>query len=162
MLLWAKACHTAVYLQNKSHHKAVEDMTLEEAFTGVKPEVSHLRIFCSPIYVHIPSQKATKLEPSLERSIFVAYNETSKAYKVYIPRQRKIVVRKDVRFDEARTFRRLHGTNPAVAKGQERQASKVEQGPATPAKGHNLQIKRRSEMFLRALLGGGQDGSSGH
>jgi len=55
MLLWAKACHTAVYLQNKSHHKAVEDMTLEEAFTGVKPEVSHLRIFCSPIYVHIPS-----------------------------------------------------------------------------------------------------------
>jgi hypothetical protein len=79
-------------LTEQSPHRAVEDMTPEEAFTGVKPEVSHLRIFGSPVYVHIPSEKRTKLEPSSEKGIFVGYSETSKAYRVYIPRQRKVAV----------------------------------------------------------------------
>jgi hypothetical protein len=48
MFLWAKACNTEVYIQNRSPHKVLEDKTLEEAFTGVKPEVGHFRIFgCS-------------------------------------------------------------------------------------------------------------------
>jgi transposase InsO family protein len=45
MILWAKASMTAVYVQNRSPHKILKNMTLEEAFTGVKPEVGHFRIF---------------------------------------------------------------------------------------------------------------------
>ena len=87
MFLWAKASNTSMYLQNMTPHKALEDMAPKEAFTGVKPKVSHLRIFGSPVYVHIPSKKRTTLEPTLERRIFVGYSETSKAYRIYNPRQ---------------------------------------------------------------------------
>jgi hypothetical protein len=44
----------------------------------VKLEVSHLCIFGSPVYVHIPTEKRTKLEPSSEKGIFVGYSEVFK------------------------------------------------------------------------------------
>ena len=34
--LWAKACSTVVYLQNRSPHRAVGNMTPEECFSGKK------------------------------------------------------------------------------------------------------------------------------
>ena len=34
MYLWAEACGTAVYVQNRSLHWRLGDITLEEAFTG--------------------------------------------------------------------------------------------------------------------------------
>ena len=37
--LWAEACNTAVYLQNRSPHRAVGNMTHEECFSGKKSEV---------------------------------------------------------------------------------------------------------------------------
>jgi hypothetical protein len=62
--LWAEAASTAVYIQNRCRHKALEEKTLEEVFTGIKPLVDHLRIFGSPVYIHIPKENRTKLEPS--------------------------------------------------------------------------------------------------
>ena len=85
------------------------DKTPKEAFTGVKPEVSHLRIFGCPVYIHIPKEKRTNIEPSRKKGTFVGYNETSKAYRVYIPGQRQIEVSWDVTFDEEVAFRRSRG-----------------------------------------------------
>ena len=59
-------------------------MTLEEAFTRVKPEMGHLRIFGCPVYIHVPEEKRTKLEPSGKKGTFVGYSESSKAYRIYI------------------------------------------------------------------------------
>jgi transposase InsO family protein len=42
MFLWAEASRTVVYVQNRCPHKILKNMTPEEAFTGVKPEVGHL------------------------------------------------------------------------------------------------------------------------
>ena len=42
MFLWAEASRTVVYVQNRCPHKIVKNMTPEEAFTKVKPEVGHL------------------------------------------------------------------------------------------------------------------------
>jgi hypothetical protein len=50
----------------------------------VKLEVSHFCIFGCPVYIHVLVKKRTKLEPSRRKGLFVGYNETSKAYKVYI------------------------------------------------------------------------------
>ena len=84
MLLWEEASKTNGYLQNKCPHKIVKNMTPEEAFTGVKPEVGHLRTFCCPVYIHVPKEKRTKLEPSGKKGTFVGYSESSNAYKIYI------------------------------------------------------------------------------
>ena len=61
------------------------NMTPEECFTGKKLEVSHFRIFGSLTYSHVPSEKRTKLDPTAEKGIFVGYNETSKAFRIYLP-----------------------------------------------------------------------------
>lgn len=70
MYLWVEACNTVVYVQNRSPHKKMKDMTLEEAYTGVKPKVNHLRIFGCPFYMHVPKEKRSKLEPTGKRGIF--------------------------------------------------------------------------------------------
>jgi hypothetical protein len=110
LFLWAEACYTAVYLQNRSPHKAVGSMTPEEAFSGKKPEVGHFRIFGCTTYSYVPSEKRTKLEPMAERGIFVGYSETSKAFRIYLPSLRKTVLRRDVRFEEDGAFRKSRGT----------------------------------------------------
>ena len=45
LFLWAEACNTAVYLQNRSPHKSLGNLTPEEAFSGKRPQLTHLRIF---------------------------------------------------------------------------------------------------------------------
>jgi hypothetical protein len=62
--------------------------------------VNHFPIFGCPVYIHVAVEKRTKLEPFNSKGLFVGYNETSKAYRVYIPKQRKIVVCRDVKFEE--------------------------------------------------------------
>ena len=86
-------------------HRIVRNMTPEECFTDKKPEVSHFHIFGSLTYSHVPSEKRTKLEPTTEKGIFVGYDETSKAFCIYLPSQRKVVVRREVKFEE-RAFRK--------------------------------------------------------
>jgi hypothetical protein len=74
MVLWVEACNTTVYVQNMSPHKVLEDKNLEEAFFGVKLEIGHFRIFGCPIYIHVPIEKRTKLEPSGEKGLFIGYS----------------------------------------------------------------------------------------
>ena len=73
-------------------HKILKNMTPEEAFTGVKPEVGHLRIFGFPVYIHVPTDKRMKLEPLGKKGTFVGYSESSKAYRIYILGSRQIEV----------------------------------------------------------------------
>jgi hypothetical protein len=48
----------------------------------------------------------TKINPSGRKGTFVGYNESSNAYRIYIPGQRQIEVRRDVTLDEEVSFRR--------------------------------------------------------
>ena len=81
-------------------------MTPEEAFIGEKPEIGHLRIFGCPVYVHVPREKRTKLDPSGRKGIFVGYSDSAKAYRIYISRQKKIELSRDVTFEEDVAYRR--------------------------------------------------------
>ena len=82
---WAEAARTVVYVQNRTPHRVLENKTPEKVFSDKKPEVSHLRIFNCHVYIHIPKEKRTKLDPSGKKGIFVGYSESSKAYKIYFP-----------------------------------------------------------------------------
>lgn len=104
MHLWATK-RTAVYVQNRMPHRALgSNKTPEGMFTGKKPKVSHLRIFGFPVYLHVPKEKRTKLDPLGKKGIFIGYSESSKGYKVYIPGHMKIETSRDVTFDEDATF----------------------------------------------------------
>jgi hypothetical protein len=106
MFLWVEAAMTAIYVQNKSPHCILKNMTPEEAFSGKKPIVENLRIFGCPVYSHIPKDKRNKLELSRKKGIFMGYSESSKAYRIYIPEQHKIEVSKDVTFNEKMAFKK--------------------------------------------------------
>jgi hypothetical protein len=94
-----------MYLQNRSPHKVLGNVTPEEAFTRKRPYISHLRIFGCVAYSHIPAERR-KLDPTTEKGILVGYSETSKAYKIYIPSTRKIVIQRDIKFEEERALQK--------------------------------------------------------
>ena len=104
--LWAEACNTTVYVQNKVPHNALGKIALESVFTGRKPEVSHFRIFGSVAYYHVPEEKRKKLDRTTEKGYILGYSENDKAYKIYIHGIKKFVVRQDVKFMEERAFRK--------------------------------------------------------
>jgi hypothetical protein len=95
-----------MYIQNRCPHAILKDKTLEEVFSGIKPEVGHLRIFGCPMYIHVLKEKRTKMEPSGKKGVFVGYSENSKAYRIYVPGQRQIEVRRDVTFHEEAAFKK--------------------------------------------------------
>jgi hypothetical protein len=88
--LWAEATSTAVYIRNRCPHAILKEKTPEEVFLGIKPEVEHLRIFGCPVYIHVPKENRTKMEPSGKKGVFVGYSEKSKAYMIYVLVQRQI------------------------------------------------------------------------
>jgi hypothetical protein len=82
--------------------------------------------------VFVPKEKRTKLEPSGKKGTFVGYNETSKAYKIYIPGQHQIEVSRDVTFDEEVTFRRSRESHMEID-SEEQEAPKDENtDPSNP------------------------------
>jgi hypothetical protein len=106
MCLWAKATMTVVYVQNRLSHSTLGLKTPEEMFTGKKLEVSHLKIFGCPVFIHIPKEKRNKLDPSGKKGIFVGYCKVSKAFRIYIPGQHHIENSRDVTFDEDATLKK--------------------------------------------------------
>jgi hypothetical protein len=104
MNLWEEAWMKTIYVQNHSPHKILKNVTPEEAFNKVNPEIGHFRIFGCPVYLHVPKEKRSKLELSRRKGIFVGYNESSKAYQIYIPGQIQIEVRRYVTFEEEVSF----------------------------------------------------------
>jgi hypothetical protein len=107
MCLWEEATMAVVYVQNRLSHSALGLNPPEEMFTGKKPEVSHLKIFRYPVFIHIPKEKRNKLEPSGKKGIFVGYCEVSKAFRIYIPGHHHIEIIMDVSFDEDATLKKL-------------------------------------------------------
>ena len=124
--LQAEACNTVVYVQNRCPHRVLDMSTLKEEFSGKKPDISHLKIFGSPVYIHVTKDARKKLEPTAEIGIFVGYTETPHNYRVYLPDNRLTVMRWDIKFNEEKSMklsleRELHlhaGEELLVPKGE--------------------------------------------
>lgn len=104
--LWVEACNTAIYVQNRIPHNALGKITPKSVFTSSKPAVSHFKIFGSAAYCHVPEEKRKKLDKTTEKGYLVGYSENAKAYRIYIPERRNIVVQRDVNFMDERAFRK--------------------------------------------------------
>ena len=98
--LWVEACNTTVFMKNHYPHQILGMITLEEAFTGRKPDVSYFNIFVSYVYVHVSKEARKKFKPTAKIGIFVGYTDTPHNYWVYLPNNIMTVVRRDIKFDE--------------------------------------------------------------
>ena len=79
----------------------LDDQTPQEAWSGQKPTISHLKVFGSVAYAHLPDQQRTKLEDKRKRYIFIGYDEKTKGYKLLDPISKMVIVSRIVRVNEA-------------------------------------------------------------
>ena len=61
------------HVKKSCPHRVRGMSTPEEYFTGKKPDISHLKIFGSSIYIHVIEDARKKMEPIAEVGIFVGY-----------------------------------------------------------------------------------------
>jgi hypothetical protein len=135
---WAEAVACAVYLSNRSPTRSVWGKTPQEAWSGRKPGISHLRVFGSVAHVHIPDEKRVKLDDKSEKFIFVGYDQSSKGYKLYNPDNNKIVISRDVVFDEEGewdfgTHKKEYSFFPEFEEEASKEVQQVPSSPTSPA-----------------------------
>ena len=130
---WAEAIACAAYILNRSPTKSVKNTIPQEAWNGKKHNVSHLRVFGCVAYSLVPAELRRKLDDKSEKCIFIGYSEESKAYRLYNPISKKLIISRDVRFEEEASWD--GNDNKQVTKGapilQNEEESK-EEGTQTP------------------------------
>ena len=89
---WAEAVHCASYVLNRCPTKAVMNKVPEEAWSGIKQGVTHMKVFGCVAYAHIPDQLRKNLDSKGEKCTFIGYSEESKAYRLYNPSTKKFIV----------------------------------------------------------------------
>jgi len=97
---WGDAVVCAVYLLNRFTTKRLQKITPKEAWSIKKPRVDHLRIFGSVAYAKIQEERRTKLEDKSQKCILLGYGENSHGYKLYNLMTKKVIMSRDVKFDE--------------------------------------------------------------
>jgi hypothetical protein len=97
---WAEAINCENYIVIHTPTKTLKNITLEEAWTKIKPDVSHFHVFRSIAWAHIPDEKRKALQPKSEKCIFVGYFEDVKGYRLLQPHCNEIIIRRNVKFDE--------------------------------------------------------------
>ncbi|MCO5554156.1 hypothetical protein L7F22_007682 [Adiantum nelumboides] len=94
--------NTSIHLMNMSPIEALTRLTPKEAYLGIKPNVSTLKVFgCVAAYMHILDEKRRKLDVKSERCVFTGYDMYSKGYRLVNPDTNKIHISRDVIFDES-------------------------------------------------------------
>ena len=98
--LWGEAVRHSTYIINRVPTRALKNMTPYESLRIKKPNLNHIRVFGCLAYAKIDSAMLKKLD---DRSLVLVHLGTepgSKAYRLYNPETRRIVVNRDVVFDE--------------------------------------------------------------
>lgn len=97
---WAEAVRTASYIRNRTTTKFLRSKTPFEVLHGYKPTVGHFKIFGSKAIVLNKNKSPGKFAPKGIECIMIGYSEESKAYRLYNPKNGKIIVGRDVVFFE--------------------------------------------------------------
>lgn len=96
---WGEAVTTSAYILNRCPTKSLKLKVPMEVWSGKKPSVSHLRVFGSLCYNHIPDVKRTKLQDKSEVMVLIGYHSTG-GYKLYNPKLKKTCISRDLLIKE--------------------------------------------------------------
>ena len=81
-IYWFEALVYATHLHNVSPTRALDNTTPEEAWSGNKPDVSHLRVFSSKAFMHVPTAQRDKLSAKSLLCTFLGHAENCKAFRL--------------------------------------------------------------------------------
>lgn len=147
---WVDAVAAAVYIKNRCLHKAVAEATPEEAWSGKRPDLSHLRVFGCSAYVLVPSGDRGKLDAKCKRGVFVGYQHDAgqKAYRIYMADTKRYIVSRNVIFDETTFGVQQVGPAPNLAEVVQ-QLLAIEHAEAQRAPDAVPQVPRPAEQLQR-------------
>lgn len=74
--------------------------TPEKRYCSSKLEVSNMRTFDCLAFIHVPKQNGKKLESKTYEGLMMEYDSYSEAYHIFDLVKRKIVMMRDVVFNE--------------------------------------------------------------
>ena len=97
---WTEAVNMACYLINRSPKAVLDGKVAEEVWTGNPVNYSGLRVFGCPAYVHFPNENKSKLDAKSRQCIFLGYQKLVKDFKLCDPKANKVVISRNVVFDE--------------------------------------------------------------
>ena len=100
--MWGEATRHSTYLLNRVATRVLKNVTPYEALRGRKPNVNHLKTFGCIGYAKTVKPHLQKLEDRSHLLVHLGTEPDSKAYRMYDPQTQKIVVSRDVVFDEAK------------------------------------------------------------
>jgi hypothetical protein len=96
---WGHAFLAMIYVRNRSWASGANVIPYT-ALHGCNPDLSNLRTFGCPAYVHIDSSQRAKFDAKAWQGIFVGYAFDSPAWLVYNPVTNKVIRSRSVVFDE--------------------------------------------------------------
>jgi len=96
--LWAETASTTVFLLNRLPSRVLNKKTPFEGWFGYRPDLQNLKKICCLYFSFVPQVKKDKLDKKVEPGVFIGYNNTSKAYRIFQPQNGKILVSRDFKF----------------------------------------------------------------
>ena len=100
--LWGEAVRHSTYILNRVATRVPKELTPYEAFRARKPNLAHLKTFGCIGYAKVVKPHLKKLEYRSQILIHLGTEPGSKAYRMLDPQTHKIVVSRDVVFDESK------------------------------------------------------------
>nr|GEY83567.1 hypothetical protein [Tanacetum cinerariifolium] len=108
---WARAVNTTCYVQNrvlvnKSHNK-----TPYELFNGISPAIGFLKPFSCHVMILNTLDNLGKFEGKWDEGYFIGYSMSSKAFRVFNKRTRRVEENMHVEFLENKAIEKCSGPN---------------------------------------------------
>ncbi|RVW23197.1 Retrovirus-related Pol polyprotein from transposon TNT 1-94 [Vitis vinifera] len=101
---WPEAVNWTIYVLNRCPTLAVKNVTPEKAWSGVKPSVDHFWVFGCIAHVHVPEEMRTKLDNRSITCVILGVSEESKGYMLFDPIAKRVVVSRDIIFEEEKQW----------------------------------------------------------
>lgn len=103
---------------NRFPTRAMSEITPHEAWTGEKPEMSHIRVFGCTAHMKIPSIGLKKLDDRSKPVVYLGKEPGTKAHRLLDPVTNKVHVSRDVIFEEVKAWSWEQDEQTQVTKSQ--------------------------------------------
>jgi len=103
--LWGEAVRHSTYLINRVATRTLVDQTPYKVLKSKKPNVEHLRVFGCIGYAKAEAVHLRKLDDRSRMLVHLGTEPGSKGYRLLDPTRRKVIVSRDVVFDEEKRWK---------------------------------------------------------
>ena len=100
---WGEALMTANYVRNRCPTMGLNGDIPYNVWHGRMPNFTHMRTFGAKVFVLDKTQKS-KLTGRTHEGKFVGYSEEAKAFRIWVPTMKRVIVSRDVKFVEENMY----------------------------------------------------------